>query len=321
MDKDGNFVVVWEDDYSNDGDYQIYMRGFDAQGRERFGYTTVNSLSTGQQYWPAIAMDPNGNFVVAWEDYSNSENTPQILIRGFNADGTERFHDRNTRDTVAGSRRKPDIAMADDGSFVVTWEDDSGGDGFYQIHAKRYHADGTPKADIFAVNTVDDGQQFTPSIAMNGAGDFYIAYYDESEGSSKPQIKARGFDASGKEIFKDQVISGTNVIDSLSVPTVCAADDRTAVFGWRTPTTYNYATSHSDTDGDIHRVYADKDGHLMTKSDGTPRIERVNVVRAGEQGSPAVACAADGRHVFVFSDDDDTNGITDIFGRGYNHIE
>ena len=321
MDKDGNFVVVWEDDYGSDGYYQIYMRGFDAQGRERFGYKTVNSLADNQQYWPVVAMAPDGNFVVAWEDYSDNETKPQIFIRGFNPDGTERFHDRNTRDSVEGSRRRPDIAMAGDGSFVVTWEDDSGDDGYYQIHARAFNADGTPKTDRFAVNSVDTGQQFMPSIAMNDAGDFYVTYYDESDGPENPQIKARGFDASKKEIFKDQVISVGYTIDMSAAPTVCLADDRSAVFGWRALSAYKYADSYIDIDGDIYRVRANKDGNLITNADGKPVIDRVNVVRGGEQSSPDVACSADGRYVFVFSDDDDTNGITDIFGRGYNRIE
>ena len=40
------------------GAYQIHARGFDAGGSERFARITVNSVSTGQQENPAVAVAP-----------------------------------------------------------------------------------------------------------------------------------------------------------------------------------------------------------------------------------------------------------------------
>ncbi len=52
---DGKFVVVWEDDKDGNGYYQIYARGFNANGSQRFADMTVNSVASGQQRRPAIA--------------------------------------------------------------------------------------------------------------------------------------------------------------------------------------------------------------------------------------------------------------------------
>ncbi len=309
MDKDGNFVVVWEDDYESDGTYQIYMRGFDAKGKERFATKTVNSDDAGQQYTPSIAMAPNGNFVVAWEDQSVNAKTPQIYIRGFKADGTELFHDRNTMDSVSGSRIAPDVAMDKDGKFVVTWQDDTDGNDLYQIYAKGFNADGSERIKAFTVNTNDAGQQYTPAVAMNASGDFYIVY-DDNQSSSVHHINARGFDASGKEIFKDQNISDKDEIDGKPRPVVCVADDRSAVFGWKAMTT----AAHDYKYGDIHRRGVTSTGELKN-------ISTAHYVDVGNQESPALGCTASGKHVFLFSDDDDRNDYTEIFGRGYNSID
>jgi len=68
MDEKGNFVVVWEDDSKNDGNYRIYARGFYADGSQRFPDRSENSVSSGQHRKPKTAMDNGGNFVVVWED-------------------------------------------------------------------------------------------------------------------------------------------------------------------------------------------------------------------------------------------------------------
>ena len=308
MDKDGNFVVVWEDDFENDGTYQIYMRGFDAKGKERFATKTVNSEAAGQQYTPSIAMADDGRFVVAWEDQSVSKDTPQVYIRGFNADGSEMFHDRNTMDAVAGTRRSPDVAMAPDGNFVVTWSDDTDGNGLYQIYAKGFNADGTERIKHFTVNKDDTGQQYAPSVAMNKAGDFYIIY-DDRKTDSDHHINARGFDASGKEIFADQAVSDSNKLDSNPRPVVCLADDRSAVFGWKAMVTASEDNEH----GDIHRNLADPSGKLKG-------ISKTHYNNVGDQLSPALGCTANGKHVFIFSDDVDGNTYTDVMGTGYNGI-
>ncbi len=308
MDKDGNFVVVWEDDFENDGTYQIYMRGFDAKGKERFATKTVNSEAAGQQYTPSVAMAEDGRFVVAWEDQSVSKDTPQVYIRGFNADGTEMFHDRNTMDTVSGTRRSPDVAMAPDGRFVVTWSDDTDGNGVYQIYAKGFNADGTDRIKHFTVNKVDTGQQYSPSVAMNAAGDFYIVY-DDKKSDTDHHINARGFDASGKEIFADQAVSDKDKLDSDPRPVVCLADDRSAVFGWKAMVTASEDNEH----GDIRRNRADASGKLKG-------IAKAHYNNVGDQASPALGCTAKGKHVIIYSDDVDGNGYTEAMGRGYNGI-
>ena len=299
MDKDGNFVVVWADDKDANGVYEIFMRGFDASGKERFARKTVNSVAKGQQRNPAIAMNPNGQFVVVWEDESNGADTPQVFVRGFNADGSQRFADRNVEGTVQGSRRKPDVGIADDGTFVVTWEDDKDANGAFQVYAKGFNADGSDRLKTFVVNSVSDGQQLNPSIGMNGDGTFYIAYEDDADKNGVYRVKARGYNAAGTQIFADTHISAAG--EKISNPVVCVAASGNAVFGWHAAGLNN---------GDIRR----RSYNLADKKLGD--AANANSVTTGIQRQPALGCTDAGKTVWLWSDDIDGNGYYEIYGRG-----
>src|SRR6185295_9897914 len=63
-DANGNFVVVWMSDGEDGSGYGVFGRRFAASGAALGGEFQVNSFTTGNQRFPTVASDPNGNFVV-----------------------------------------------------------------------------------------------------------------------------------------------------------------------------------------------------------------------------------------------------------------
>ena len=312
MDNKGNFVVVWADDTDNNGYYEIYMRGFDENGNERIKTTTVNSRSDGQQINPAIAMAEDGRFVVAWEDYAEGSNYSQIYVRGFNANGEQTFADRNL-EAAEGDRKKPDIGIANDGSFVVTWEDDTDMNGVFQVHAKGFKADGTDRTETFVVNSIDDGQQQTPAIAMNSDGTFFITYIDNSDLGTVYRIKAHGYHSDCTEMTKDMVISDN---DDAIEPDVSIDKQGNAIFTWTVQNVQNamgewgWICATAECFNDIrYRTY---------KNNALGNIETVNPIQDGHQDQPAIACTDDGKFTVLYHDDNDNNNYYEILGHGYN---
>ena len=53
---DGRFVVAWEDDPQGDGTYQVAMRGFAADGSERFASRSVHIDDLGHRIAPAVGL-------------------------------------------------------------------------------------------------------------------------------------------------------------------------------------------------------------------------------------------------------------------------
>lgn len=95
------YVVTWEDDYDNNGIYQIRAKGYyggtqngsyDGIVSSTFSDMTVNSAENGDQVQPAIAIDSeSGDFMIAWKDSFNGKVTQ--LARGFKENGLELIAD------------------------------------------------------------------------------------------------------------------------------------------------------------------------------------------------------------------------------------
>src|SRR5439155_1561363 len=69
-DADGDFVVAWESMFQDGSGYGVYARRYDATGAAQGGEFLVNTFTVGQQRWPSVASDAEGDFVVAWSSDS-----------------------------------------------------------------------------------------------------------------------------------------------------------------------------------------------------------------------------------------------------------
>ncbi|MBW1811048.1 MAG: metallophosphoesterase [Deltaproteobacteria bacterium] len=197
MDSNGNFVVVWRDDNDENEIGQIYARGFNAAGAQKFDRMTVNSVSSGRQRNPVVGMAPNGSFVVAWEDDSDSSDGSgnyDILARGFDSNGLERFTDITVNTITGGQQLAPAISLSSSGGFAVTWEDDMDDNGWFQVLARGFGSNGAEQIPYLTVNGDSNGQQLKPNIAMDSDGNFVIAWQDDMDNNNYYQILARGLD-------------------------------------------------------------------------------------------------------------------------------
>jgi hypothetical protein len=299
----GNFVVVWEDDNDDNGVGQVYARGFDPDGNALFSQTAVNSVATGQQRHPDVAMDDSGRFVVTWEDDQDGDGSPEIMARGFNANGSERFHDLTVNAVTAGPQSRPAVACDATGNFVVTWEDDQDGNGFYQILARGYTAAGVQRIAPFTVNTVSAGEQFNPAIGMDSAGDFVVAWEDDQEDDGNFQIYHRGFTATGGNRFAQKAVN-TTTTGQHTKPSVGMANNGDFVVAWE-----------DDQDGNgLYQIYAR--GLTIT---GAQRfaVMTVNSVADGQQYAPGVGMRSDGSFAVSWQDDQDQDGSFQVLARDF----
>ena len=85
MDTTGNFVVVWQDGYhpfENSG-ASIHGQRYDANGSAVGTQFRVNTVTTGDQLNPSVAVDADGDFVVVWESNGSSgSDTDSTSIQG-----------------------------------------------------------------------------------------------------------------------------------------------------------------------------------------------------------------------------------------------
>lgn len=194
----GNFIVAWGDRASPDIDPLggIKARRYHADGTPRGEAFYVNTYTPGPQGSPALAVAPDGRFVVTWGG---------VQARLFDADGLP-IGDQFLVNSSTPDGRSSAVSMDAAGNFVVAWTSylplGSDNDGA-SIHVQRFLADGSRLGDEIQVNAYTTGDQGFPSVHSDAAGNFVVVWAsDGSFGSDTGlrSVQARHFTAAGTAI-------------------------------------------------------------------------------------------------------------------------
>ncbi|MFD0568635.1 hypothetical protein ACFQ0T_04230 [Kitasatospora gansuensis] len=133
-----------------------------------------------------------------------------------------------TVNAVGGAHHNPDVATSASGDAVVVWDEDTDGNGFYQIGlVKLAKANGTVALTRRSANSLGGGQQQRPAVAADFNGDFAVAW--ESDHTGTRGVWARSFTATGTAGSAEVEISS---VAGAGNPTVGIDDQRDAVVGW-----------------------------------------------------------------------------------------
>ncbi|MEZ0368979.1 MAG: fibronectin type III domain-containing protein [Candidatus Sericytochromatia bacterium] len=140
-DGSGHFTVTWESDQEGNIT-DILARSFTANGSFQGSEFRVNSLTAGQQSGPSIAMDAEGDFTIAWQDYySGTYNDSHA--RRFAAGGTAIGSEFTVNNVTAGFQSQSDVALDADGDFTITWSSYEFGIG-NEVKARLFSRNYTP---------------------------------------------------------------------------------------------------------------------------------------------------------------------------------
>ena len=96
MDSAGEFVVAWSSPQDGSGS-GIYAQRYNAAGVPQGGEFRVNTYTTGNQWTPSVAIDADGDFVVAWTDQSQDGTPYSVYAQRYNAAGVTQA--RSSRST------------------------------------------------------------------------------------------------------------------------------------------------------------------------------------------------------------------------------
>jgi hypothetical protein len=78
----GEFTIIWQSNPSQDGDGAgAFVQTFSDTGRRLVFELPVNSFTTGAQGFPALAAQPNGQFVITWQSFGNDGSDYGIAAR------------------------------------------------------------------------------------------------------------------------------------------------------------------------------------------------------------------------------------------------
>ena len=188
MDAAGDFVVAWENRPSS-GSAEIYAQRYSSAGTPE-GSALLVSTITGDNESPSVAMDAAGDFVVAWETVPSS-GSAEVYAQRYSSAGTPEGSALAVSST-SGDNDIPSVAMDASGDFAVAWENvpSSGSD---EIYVQRYSSAGAPEGSALAVSSTS-GNNVTPAVAMDAAGDFVVAW-ENRPSSGSDEIYAQHYAA------------------------------------------------------------------------------------------------------------------------------
>ena len=235
MDDAGNFVVAWESsaELSNgqDGDWSgIFAQRYDHTGTPLGVEFQVNTVTTGGQEHPAVAMDSDGNFVIVWESLDD-ETSLGIFGQRYNQFGIPVGSEFQVNTFTDDWQGYPSVAMNSDGKFVVVWHS------WYQdgssrgVFGQRYNHTGTPQGPEFQINTYTSGHQDHPRVAMDDDGAFVVVWESDGQDGSGASIYGQRYDHTGTSEGPEFQVN-TTTTNYQSWPLVAMDSDGNVIVVW-----------------------------------------------------------------------------------------
>ncbi len=258
----------------------------------------ANSYTWVSQSAPAVAVGPEGSFVVVWQSSGNDAGGYFMSIRArlFRPDGTpSEPQDFQVSTFSTYDLNRPAVAVDAGGNFVVVWQSygSFGSDGDdWSVQGRRFAADGTPlDAAEFQVNTYTSSWQVRPSVASDARGNF-VAVWDSwgSAGSDTAgySVQARRFAADGTPLDASEFQVNTMTTNTQLYSAVAATPAGEFVVVWE------------DMYGAGTYIRARRFGADGTPHDPTEFQVNTHTLDYGFMWWPEVAMAPDGGFVVVW---------------------
>jgi len=137
----------------------------------------VNAYTTGDQVRPRVAALHSGESVVVWQSDGQDQSGWGVYAQAYSRDGTPLSPEVQVNEATAGDQRRPDVALLEDGGFVVVWESFDEAEVSQGVLMRRFEPDGTPRSAETPVAEelpVDPGQQ-GPRVAA-GVDGFVVVW-------------------------------------------------------------------------------------------------------------------------------------------------
>lgn len=292
MDSAGNYAVAW---VSTHGFVpHVYAQRFDFTGATVGGELQVSSAPTASTSHPSIAMDDAGNFVVAW--HTNQVGFNYIYAQRFDGAGAQVGSEFLVNTGTGSNHELPSVAMSAAGDFVIVWHSNQAGD--TRVYGQMYASTGVAVGSQFQVNTSTTNEQREPSIAIDGSGNFVVAWQSNHIGDNRVYIQRYG--NTGTPVGAEVQVN-TTTTNAQAFPTVAMAPSGDFVVAWQ-----------SDQTSD-QRIYA----QLIDRSGAFVGSEfQVNSTATATQARPAAAMDESGRFVIVWEGDQTIDSR--VYARGFD---
>ncbi len=190
----GSFVAVWTSLHDS-GSRGVFGRRYDSSGGALGTEFLINSYTTGNQQRGMIDYAADGSFVVTWDSVQDGD-LDGVFGQRFDSSGNAVGGEFQANTFTTGAQRLSDVAVADDGSFVVAWTSSQDGDA-EGVFGQRFTAAGATAGTEFQINTYTTGSQQRPAVDADDDGSFVVVWRGDGQDGDGEGLFAQCFDAAG----------------------------------------------------------------------------------------------------------------------------
>lgn len=193
MNEAGNYVTIWQSSSHEQphSGWGLLGNTYNAQGEitsvNLFDFQ-INTTTTNNQQFPAVAINASGKFVAVWESYDLDTENGRIMAQRFHENGEKDGPEITVYTLANHPQTRPDVVMYDDGGFFVIWESFQGGTST-DIWGQLFAPDGIAIGMPIVVNDILTDAQRRPTMDMNANGQIIVSW------------ESYGQDGSGQGIF------------------------------------------------------------------------------------------------------------------------
>ena len=305
----GSFVVAWQSFNQDGSSTGTFAQRFAATGAPLGGAFRVNTFTTSAQFYPQVASDSVGNFVIVWNGYTQDGSGTGVFAQRFASTGTPLGAEFRVNTFTPGPQSRAVVASSPGGDFVVAWQSEGQAGPEYAIFAQRFASTGAPLGGEFRVsNTYTTSVQSRPAVALDAAGNFVVVWQRAAGPFAPPSLFPIGVMAQ-RYASTGLPLGGEFRVNSYNTPQYwpAVASDPTG----------NLVVTWSSWDGSQTDVVAQR---FMATGAPLGGQFRVNTFTPNGQGYPGVASDAAGHFVIVWDSHLQEPSGYSIYGQRFSMI-
>lgn len=234
---DGSFVVVWEDEDQG----RVWVRRYGANGKPRGGEFRVSRMGGGRQDAPAVAVRPDGSFVVVWNRIPGGNRKNELYASRFTADGRQVGSPRLVAFIGAANEDEPAaVAALPNGGFFVVWalEDgftywEDGDRPSRDLYGRVFNRNGVLAGSRVTLNADPGGDQRHPACVVSRGVEIACTWTSQLGEGYFGETMYRRFSLDGQALGEELQVNEPDSTDyPQREPSLAARADGTVLVAW-----------------------------------------------------------------------------------------
>jgi hypothetical protein len=254
-----------------------------------------------------VAVEGDGDFVVAWVSVDQDGSGEGVFARRFDSAGAGQGGELQVNTHADGDQNRPAVAVRGGSGFVVTWSSEQQDGDQSGVFARRFDASGVALGVEFQVNSHTASYQDYSAVAMGSDGEFVIAWNSLGQDGNYNGVFAQRFDSAGAGKGAEFQVN-VRTLNTQGSPEVGVDDRGNFVVTWLS------SLQDGSLDGVFSRRFDAAGVALATEL-------QVNTFTLASERDPTVAVNADGDVVVTWQSDGDHDGSeVGVFGQRYRSL-